>query len=156
MIHLMCYLTNLLFFDIPVLYCYTNLNSSIICCLSSRDMYILFGASISLSASLFFECKSDGDFLKRLIFYQQFCYELNHQLLLLFYIARFEAVFVGSVVDFLALSRSFWPYLLLNFYLCFSQMTKIHILLHILISRFNWISHFYMLKLRLVDILFYY
>ena len=103
----MCYLTNLLFFDIPVLYCYTNLNSSIICCLSSRDMYILFGASISLSASLFFECKSDGDFLKRLIFYQQFCYELNHQLLLLFYIARIEAVFVGSVVDFLALSRSF-------------------------------------------------
>ena len=35
----MRYLTNLLFFDIPLLYCYTNLNSPIICCLSSGDIY---------------------------------------------------------------------------------------------------------------------
>ena len=33
-------ITNLLFFDIALLYCYTNLNSSINCCLSSVDMYI--------------------------------------------------------------------------------------------------------------------
>ena len=32
-----------------------------------------------------------------------------------FLIALFEAVFIASVVDFLALSRSFWPYLLLKF-----------------------------------------
>ena len=31
-----------------------------------------------------------------------------------FWIALFEAVFIGSVVDFLALLRSFWPYLLLK------------------------------------------
>ena len=35
-------LTNLLFFDIPLLYCYTNLNSSIIYCLSSGDMNLIF------------------------------------------------------------------------------------------------------------------
>ena len=33
-------LTNLLFFDIPLLYCYTKLNSSIICFLSFGYIYI--------------------------------------------------------------------------------------------------------------------
>ena len=37
-------LTNLLFFDIPLLY-YVNLNSSIICCLFSGDIYLSFGFS---------------------------------------------------------------------------------------------------------------
>ena len=32
------------------------------------------------------------------------------------WIALFDAVFMPSVVDLLALSRSFWPYLLLKFY----------------------------------------
>ena len=32
-----------------LLYYYINLNSSIICCLSSGDVYISFGISISLS-----------------------------------------------------------------------------------------------------------
>ena len=36
-----------------------------------------------------------------------------------FRIALFEAVFIASAVDFLALLRSFWLYLLLNFYLSF-------------------------------------
>ena len=61
-------LTNLLFFNIPLLYCYTNLNPSIICCLPSGDMYLLLGASISLLASDFFEI---------LVIYQQFCYQLS-------------------------------------------------------------------------------
>ena len=51
-------LTNLLFFDIQLLYCFTNLNSSIICCLSSGDMYLFFGTSISLLASSIFKCNS--------------------------------------------------------------------------------------------------
>ena len=42
MVYLIHHLTNLLFFDIPLLYCYTNLNSSIICCLSSGDMNLIF------------------------------------------------------------------------------------------------------------------
>ena len=36
-----------------------------------------------------------------------------------FWIALFEAVFIASVIDFLALSRTFWPYLLFKFYPCF-------------------------------------
>ena len=49
MVDLMCCLTNLLFFDISLLYCYSNLNSSIICCLSSGDMYLFFNANLNSS-----------------------------------------------------------------------------------------------------------
>ena len=35
------------FFDIPLLYCYANLNLSIICCPFSGDMYLFSGASVS-------------------------------------------------------------------------------------------------------------
>ena len=41
---------NVLFFYIPLLYYYTNLNSSIICCLFSGDIYLSFGVSISFSS----------------------------------------------------------------------------------------------------------
>ena len=63
-------LSNLLFFDIPLLYCYTNLNSSIICCFFSGDIYLSFGVSDSLLASLFcnfFECNSVQDFFEALV-----------------------------------------------------------------------------------------
>ena len=50
-------LTNLLFFDIPLLCCYTNHKSSITCCLSSGDMYLFFfGTSVSSF------CNSLGEF----------------------------------------------------------------------------------------------
>ena len=55
----MHHLSNLLFFGIPLLYYYRNLNSSIICCFSFGDIY-LFGG-ISLLASFddnSFECES--------------------------------------------------------------------------------------------------
>ena len=55
MVDLVCYLRDLFFFYSPLLYCYTNLNSSIICCLSSGDFYLFFGTSVSLLASSFFE-----------------------------------------------------------------------------------------------------
>ena len=59
MVDLACYLTNLLFFDIRLLYCYTNLSSSIICCLSSGDIYPFYGTSVSLlTPSFFVECNS--------------------------------------------------------------------------------------------------
>ena len=56
--------TNLLFFDIPLLYYYTNLNSSIIYCLFSGDIYLSFGISILFS---FFNCNSLGDFFETLV-----------------------------------------------------------------------------------------
>ena len=46
MVELMHYLSNLLFFDIPLLYYYSSLNSSIICCLSFGDIYLSFGISL--------------------------------------------------------------------------------------------------------------
>ena len=73
MADMMHHLSNLLFFSIPLLYCYVSLNSSIICCLSCGDKYLSFG--ISLLASLVdnsfecssFECNSFGDFSDVLI-----------------------------------------------------------------------------------------
>ena len=51
MVDLMHCLTNSLFFGIPLLYYYTSLNSSIIFCLSSGDMYLFLGVVISTSFS---------------------------------------------------------------------------------------------------------
>ena len=45
----MRHLSNLLFFGIPLLYYYINLNSSIICCLSFGDIYLSFGISLLIS-----------------------------------------------------------------------------------------------------------
>ena len=64
----MHHLSNLLYFGIPLLYYYINLNSSIICCLSCGDIYLSFG--ISLLASFddnSFECNSFGDFFETLV-----------------------------------------------------------------------------------------
>ena len=64
----MHHLSNLLFFGIPLLYYYINLNSSIICCLSCGDIYLSFG--ISLLASFddnSFEWNSFGDFFEELV-----------------------------------------------------------------------------------------
>ena len=64
----MHYLPNLLFFGIPLLCYYINLNSSIICCLSCGDIYLSFDISLLTS----FECNSvEGnsfeDFFKTLV-----------------------------------------------------------------------------------------
>ena len=45
----MHHLTNLLFFGIPLLSYYINLNSSIICCLSCGGIYLSFGISLLAS-----------------------------------------------------------------------------------------------------------
>ena len=53
MVDLIYCVVNVLFFDIPLLYYYTNLNSSMICCLFSGDMYLSFGFSLSALSKLF-------------------------------------------------------------------------------------------------------
>ena len=61
----MYHLSNVLFFGIPLLYYYLNLNSSINCCLSCGNIYLSFG--ISLLAPFddnSFECNSFGDFFE--------------------------------------------------------------------------------------------
>ena len=60
-------LINLLFFNIPLLYCYINLKSSIICRLFSGDMYLVFGTSVLLLALLVLECNSAEDFFETLV-----------------------------------------------------------------------------------------
>ena len=70
MVDLMHSLTNVLFFDIPLIDYYTNLNSSLICCLFSGDMYLSFGVSDLSLASLFcgfLECYSVEDFFETLV-----------------------------------------------------------------------------------------
>ena len=60
MIHLVYYLTNVLVFDISLLYYYINLRSSIIFCLFSGDLYISLGIYLSCSfatVSELFCCK---------------------------------------------------------------------------------------------------
>ena len=60
MADLMCHLSNLLFFDIALLY-YISLNSSIIFCLSFGGIYLSFGISLLTS----FDCISSFcDFLE--------------------------------------------------------------------------------------------
>ena len=64
----MHHLSNLLFFGIPLLHYYINLNSSTIFCLSCGDIYLSF--SISLLASFegkSLSCNSFGDFFEILV-----------------------------------------------------------------------------------------
>ena len=58
MLDLMHCLTNLLFFDTPLVY-HVNPNSSIICCLSSGDIYLSYVIS---NSSSFCECNFLEDF----------------------------------------------------------------------------------------------
>ena len=105
MVNLMHCLTNLLFFNIPLLYHYTSLNSSIICCLFPGDMYLSFGVSDSSLTSLF--C-GFLDFLETLVILSAILLPIKSPVAsAVFWIALFEAVFIASAVDFFALSRSF-------------------------------------------------
>ena len=107
MVSLMHCLRNSLFFDIPLLYYYTNLKSSIICCLFSGDMYLSFGASDSSLASLFCEHNFAEDFLETLVIFSAILLLIKSPVAsAVYWIALFEAVFIATVVDFFALSRS--------------------------------------------------
>ena len=98
--------TNLFIFDIPLLYYYTNLNSSIIYCLFSGDIYLSFGISIS-----FCECNSFEDFFERFVVLSAMLLSIKSLVVSAgFSIALFEAVFIASVVDFLAALKRFWLY----------------------------------------------
>ena len=118
MVGLMHCLTNLLFCDIPLLYYDTSFNSSIICCLFFFwyiYRYLPFGTSIWLLVSLFCRCNLFGDFEILLILSAIWLPIKSPVVSAVFWITLFEAVFIASVVDYLAIWRSFWPYLLLNF-----------------------------------------
>ena len=95
MIH---FLIDLLIFYVSLLYCYTSLNSSIICCFFSGDLYLSFGISISSS---FCDCNSLGEFFQTLIILSAILLPNKSPVAsAVFWIAIFEAVFVASGVDF--------------------------------------------------------
>ena len=99
-------LTNSPILDIPLLYCYTNLNSSIICCLSSGDIYLFFGApfGLALLASVSLFCNSFGDFFETIVILSIILLPFKSPVAsAVFGISLFDAVFIASVVDFLAL-----------------------------------------------------
>ena len=113
----MHHLPNLLFFGIPLLYYYINLNSSIISYLSCGDIYLPFG--ISLLAS--YECNFGegsvfGVFFETLVILSAILLPIKSPVPSDFFrVSLFEAIFIASVAYFLALSISFWLYLLLIF-----------------------------------------
>ena len=120
MVDFMYCLTNLLFFDTPLWY----YNSSF-CCLFSGDIYLSFGISIWLLASSFCECNSvdcnsPEDIFEKFVILSPILLPIKSPVAsAVFWIALFEAVFIGSVVDFLAVSKIFDYAYSLNFYLCF-------------------------------------
>ena len=79
-----------------------------ICCLFSGDMYLSFSISISSS---FCECNSLGDFFETLVILSAILLPIKSPVAsAVFWIALFEGVFIGSVVDFLAVWKMFWLY----------------------------------------------
>ena len=106
-VHLMYYLISSLFFDISLSY-YTNLYSSIICCLFSGDMYLSYCMFVSFS--LAFEC----NIFKWLVILLTVYYQ-SPVASVLSWSVLFEAFIITSILDILPLSRSFWLYLLLMF-----------------------------------------
>ena len=102
----MHHLSDLLYFSIPLLYYYINLNSSIICCLSCGDVYLSFGISLLASFrgnSLEFNSLDFFDVILSAIVLPIKSPVASP----VFRIALFEAVFIASVADFLAVSTSF-------------------------------------------------
>ena len=79
-------------------------------------MYLLFfGTSIQLLASSPFE-RSSFDNFETLVILSAILLPIKPPVdYAVFWVAVFEAIFIASVVDFLGISRSFWPYLLLKF-----------------------------------------
>ena len=106
----------------------TNLNSSIICCLSSGDMYLFLWVVISTSCSYVSSllCNSLADFFfETLVILSAILLPIKSPVAsAVFWIALFDAVFIASVVVFLALSRIFWSYLLLKILPLFSSKDK--------------------------------
>ena len=121
MVDLVYFLKNLIFFDIPSLYYYINLRSSIISYLSFRDIYLSLGISLSCSfvtVSELFCC----EFFETLAVLLASLLPVNSPVAsAVFLMAFFEVVLSASVAHCLAWSISFWLYLPFKFFLYFYQ-----------------------------------
>ena len=106
MIDLMYYLTNLLFFNIPLLYYYISLRSSITFCFSSEDLYLSLGISLSCLFVIDFDlfcCK----FFEIFVILSTILLPIEIlSASAVLWITLFEGILSESVSDFLAWSRS--------------------------------------------------
>ena len=94
-----------------------NFNSSIICCLSSGDIYLFLWVVLLTSSSVWLLlCNSFANFFfEALVILSTILLPIKSTVAsAVFWIGLFDAVFITSVVDFLVPSRNFWPYLLLK------------------------------------------
>ena len=79
-------------------------------------MYLFWEEALFTSTSVSLFCNSLADFFETLVILSAILLPIKSPVAFaVFWIALFDAVFIASVVGFLALSRSFWPYLLLKF-----------------------------------------
>ena len=73
-------------------------------------MYLFLWGVISTSSSLLL-CNSLAGFFETLVILSAILLPIKSPVgSTVFWIALFDAVFITSVVDFVALSRNFWPY----------------------------------------------
>ena len=133
-----------LIIDVPLLYYFINIRSSIIFCFSVEDIYLSWGISLScsfVSVSALFCSKSLSAIsltIKSPVAFAVF-----------FFIAFFEAVLSASVANCLVWSRSFWMFYHSSFYSYgygyfypfILQKTKILTFYKISISWLNWTAH---------------
>ena len=124
-----------------------------ICCLSSGDTYLFLWVIISASSSvssLLCDSFVNCFFLKHLLFYKHFITNQITSCFSCFLNCSFLSIFIASALDFLALLRSFWLYLLLklsaNLFACLPKFLSFYIYS---ISWFIWISHFYKMEMCL-------
>ena len=89
-------------------------------------MYLFLGLVLSTFISVPSFGNSFVDFFKTLAILSAILLPIKSPVAsAVFWIALFDAAFIASAVDFLALSRSFWPYyLLLKFLLMFLAKDK--------------------------------
>ena len=112
-------------FDILLLYYYGNLNSSIICCLFFEICIFLLVLLFHywhhhfVSALSAAPLNSLEDFDALVILSAIFLPIKSPVVSAVLWLALFEAVSIASAVDFLKLSRSFWPIYGSNLYPCF-------------------------------------
>ena len=110
MVDLVYYLTNILSFNIPLFYYYTNLRSSIILCFTTGDIYHSLG--ISLSCSFVIGCELFcGELLQTFAILLAILLSIKSPVdSAVFWITLFWRSFkcIACVADCLSLSRSFW------------------------------------------------
>ena len=99
MVDLMYCLTNLLFFDIPLYY--TNLNSTIICCLLSGYIYIYIYIYLSFGISISFSTVFECNFFETLAILSAILLPMNYFMCRGFYCICFR--YSGTIKKFLTI-----------------------------------------------------